>query len=660
MFRSTTCTVLLALVLSPPLMAQETNHSAALPAWARGSLVDVPVDELTIRLTPLDLATLELLRAEIMSRVRTNATDLADAIVARLELARAGDEAGDAIKTVGERTISLMIGKEQLIARARAIVAAIEAKGGDVTADRAYLETVQSLRPDLAATVGRDSSQADSTDEPPGMIQARVAELVAMVRAEPPVHERNDPWTVPTAEFELELQPLTTEQVLERLERWQELLQEKVRERIRMDILLNDPDKLERNLEVRNQAAMLVGISAEDVSVDELKSVLAQQVEVQQQIILAITDRMKVGIEIVKRRGGDAQAFIDYIASATGRKLNFTDVSVLRVQLLQWLTSPSGGRLIARNTLLFAGIIALFWLVSRFLGLLTRYGSRRIPKSSTLLGPVLAGVVEKVTLMVGMVVAAGAVGVDTGPLLALIGATGLVIGLALQGTLSNFASGILILLNRPFDVGDVVNAGGVFGKVEAMNLVSTTILTFDNQLMLVPNNQIWNSVITNVTGKDTRRVDLTFGIAYNSDIAKATDILEELLRAHPKTLDTPAPVVRVHELADSSVNLIARPWVRTADYWDVYWDLMRQVKERFDEQGVNIPFPQRDLHIPGAIEVRIAGTQTTPPVARSRDSVDRPTGGTHGRSTREPGPAISNAEQPADAAGQADDESSSS
>jgi small conductance mechanosensitive channel len=103
--------------------------------------------------------------------------------------------------------------------------------------------------------------------------------------------------------------------------------------------------------------------------------------------------------------------------------------------------------------------------------------------------------------------------------------------------------------------------------------------------MLVPNNQIWNSVITNVTGKDTRRVDLTFGIAYTSEIAKATDILEELLSTHPKTLDDPAPVVRVHELADSSVNLIARPWVRTADYWDVYWDLMRQVKERFDERA---------------------------------------------------------------------------
>ena len=408
-----------------------------------------------------------------------------------------------------------------------------------------------------------------------------------MVRAERPSHERPRPWEAPLNEVELELQPLTTEQVLERLAVWQDILQEQVRERIRMDILLNDSGKLERSGEVRNRAAALVGIAAEDVAIDELKAALAQKVEAQQQVIIAITERMKVAIEIIKRRGGDAQSHIDYIASATGRRLNFADLSVLRVQIGQWTLSPSGGLLIAKKAIIFVGSVAVFWILSRFIGLFTRYASRRIPRSSALLGPVLAGIAEKLTMVVGVVVAASAVGVDTGPLLAMSGATGLVIGLALQGTLSNFASGILILLNRLFDVGDVVDAGGVFGKVEAMNLVSTTVLTFDNQLMLVPNNQIWNSVITNVTGKDTRRVDLTFGIAYSSEIAKATEILERVVNEHPKALDDPAPIVRVHELADNSVNLIARTWVRTADYWDVYWDLMREVKERFDEGGAS-------------------------------------------------------------------------
>jgi small conductance mechanosensitive channel len=579
-----------------------------------------------------------------MSRVGANASDLADTIVARLRLAKAGDTSDSEIDAVGERTIGLMIGKQQLVARAGMVLDAIEAKGGDTAEDRAYLEVIQSLRPDLAATVGRQPAEGAEPEQPSQLMQARVAELTAMVRAERPVHERREPWEVPLAEFELELQPLTTEEVLNRLEQWQALLQEQVRERIRMDILLNDPEKLEQSLAVRNEAASLVGIAEESVSIEELRSALAQQIERQQQIIVAITDRMKVAIEIVKRRGGDAQAFVDYIASATGRKLNFTDLSVLRVQVMQWLVSPNGGRMIARRILLFVGIIAVFWVVSRVVGLITRYATRRIPKSSSLLGPVLAGILEKLTLVVGAVVAASAVGVDTGPLLAMIGAAGLVIGLALQGTLSNFASGILILLNRPFDVGDVVDAGGVFGKVEAMNLVSTTILTFDNQLMLVPNNQIWNSVITNVTGKDTRRVNLTFGIAYSSDIAQATAILEELLGEHPKTLESPAPVVRVHELADNSVNLIARPWVRTADYWDVYWDLMRQVKERFDEEGVNIPFPQRDLHIPGAIEVKLA--TDTPMTRTSLVPAGQPAYGKSTHPTHEPAPA--SADEPGD------------
>ncbi len=648
---------LIAVSCSTLVSAQQQTEAPVIPAWAQDSLVDVPLDELEVRLTPLDLPTLERLQTDIMARVRANAIELSDAIVARLNLAKAGDEAEEDIAAIGKHTIELMIARQQLAARANAVLAAVELKGGDVASDRAYLSALQTLRPDLATTIGRSPEQQDEANPSNELMQARVAELVAMVGAERPVHERDEPWNISLAEFELELQPLTTEQVLERLEAWQVLLQQEVRERIRMDILLNDPEKLERSIEIRNEAAMLVGISAEDVTGDQLKAALAQEIEAQQRIILAITDRMKVAIEIVKRRGGDAQSFVDYIASATGRKLNFTDLSVLRVQIMQWLVSPSGGRLIAWKVVLFAGVVALFWVLSRFIGLFTRYASRRIPKSSTLLGPVLAGVAEKLTLLVGVVVAAGAVGVNTGPLLAMIGAAGLVIGLALQSTLSNFASGIMILLNRPFDVGDVVDAGGVFGKVEAMNLVSTTVLTFDNQLMLVPNNQIWNSVITNVTGKDTRRVDLTFGIAYNSKIAKATEILEEVLSAHPKTLDTPAPLVRVNELADNSVNLIARPWVKTADYWDVYWDLMRQVKERFDEEGVTIPFPQRDLHVPHAIEVKLARAHT----ARSlRGSTDQPASDARSRSTREPGPALADAAQPDETGDQTDEDSESS
>jgi len=163
--------------------------------------------------------------------------------------------------------------------------------------------------------------------------------------------------------------------------------------------------------------------------------------------------------------------------------------------------------------------------------------------------------------------------------------------------LSNFASGMLILLYRPFDVGDVVEAGGVQGKVRSMSLVNTTIMTFDNQALVVPNNLIWQTVIKNVTVQKTRRVDLVFGISYGDDIEHAERVFHEIVDKHEKVLAAPEPMIHLHELADSSVNFIVRPWVRTDDYWDVYWDITRSVKLRLDEEGISIPFPQRDVHV---------------------------------------------------------------
>ena len=168
---------------------------------------------------------------------------------------------------------------------------------------------------------------------------------------------------------------------------------------------------------------------------------------------------------------------------------------------------------------------------------------------------------------------------------------------ALQDTLSNFASGLMIMFYKPFDVDDIVDVSGVGGKVKSMTLVTTTIMTPDNKLMVVPNNSIWGNIITNVTGSRVRRVDLVFGIGYEADIDKAQHVLEDILANHPLVLHEPEPNVRLHELADSSVNFICRPWVKTDDYWTVYWEVTRNVKERFDTEGISIPFPQRDLHV---------------------------------------------------------------
>ena len=143
----------------------------------------------------------------------------------------------------------------------------------------------------------------------------------------------------------------------------------------------------------------------------------------------------------------------------------------------------------------------------------------------------------------------------------------------------------------------MVEAGGVSGKVSHMSLVNTTFMTFDNQKLVVPNNMIWSSVITNLTAQRTRRVDLTVGISYEDDIEKAETVLREIISEHEAVLDDPEPNVRLHELGESSLNFIVRPWVKTSDYWDTYWELTKAIKLRFDKEGISIPYPQRDVHV---------------------------------------------------------------
>ncbi|MCP4331169.1 MAG: mechanosensitive ion channel family protein, partial [Gammaproteobacteria bacterium] len=216
---------------------------------------------------------------------------------------------------------------------------------------------------------------------------------------------------------------------------------------------------------------------------------------------------------------------------------------------------------------------------------------------SELLQRMVVSILRNMIIVLGLLIALSQIGISLGPLLAGLGVVGFVVGFALQDTLSNFAAGMMILIYRPFDVDDFIEAGSVSGMVSHMSLVNTTIMTFDNQTIIVPNNKIWGDVIKNVTAQTIRRVDLTFGIAYSDDIPKTERVLREVVEAHDKVLDEPELMIRLHELGDSSVNFVVRPWVERDDYWDVYWDLIRAVKLRFDEEGISIPFPQRDVHV---------------------------------------------------------------
>ncbi|BCN94176.1 mechanosensitive ion channel protein [Thiomicrorhabdus immobilis] len=209
----------------------------------------------------------------------------------------------------------------------------------------------------------------------------------------------------------------------------------------------------------------------------------------------------------------------------------------------------------------------------------------------------LGSIVNAVLLLFVIIASLDQLGVDTSSLVALIAAAGLAIGLALQGSMQNFASGVMIIIFKPFKSGDFIEAGGVTGVVENVQIFSTTMRTGDNKEVIVPNGGIYGGPITNFSARDTRRVDMVFGIGYDDDIRQAKAILEKLVAEDERILKDPAPVVALSELGDSSVNFVVRPWVNSGDYWKVLWDMNEKVKLAFDDAGISIPYPQMDVHL---------------------------------------------------------------
>ena len=311
----------------------------------------------------------------------------------------------------------------------------------------------------------------------------------------------------------------------------------------------------------------------------------------------ALADRLKAVIEEFRSKGGAIEDYEAYMTAISGVKVDVTDAGAAWTVITGWLMSSEGGIRWAKNIVFFLVIILISWILSKIIGKAIQKAIAKIQSASALLKDFIVNISRKAVFVVGFIVALSMLEVNIGPLLAAIGAAGFIMGFALQGTLSNFAAGLMILIYRPYDVGDLVDVGGMLGKVDAMTIVSTTLRKVDNQKVVIPNNMIWGGIITNITGTSKRRVDMVFGIGYGDDIAKAQKILEDILANHEAILKDPEPVVKVHELADSSVNFVVRPWVATDNYWDVYWDITRSVKEQFDAQGVSIPFPQQDVHL---------------------------------------------------------------
>lgn len=259
--------------------------------------------------------------------------------------------------------------------------------------------------------------------------------------------------------------------------------------------------------------------------------------------------------------------------------------------LLQAYAIPWGIKIVFALAVLIIGM----WLA----GLVTRLIGKAFVRAhmDMMLVRFLESIIKALLQMVVVIAALSQLGVQTTSLIAILGAAGLAIGLALQNSLSNFAAGVLLLVFKPFKSGDFVEAGGVLGVVEHVRVFNSVLRTPDNREITVPNGKIYNDMITNYSARDTRRIDLVVGISYDADIRKAKAIIEGLLSEDARVLKDPAATWGVMDLADSSVNLYLRPWVASADYWNTRCDLLEAIKARFDANGIGIPFPQMDVHL---------------------------------------------------------------
>ena len=365
----------------------------------------------------------------------------------------------------------------------------------------------------------------------------------------------------------------------------------------------------------------------QDPEFTALANVAAERVQRHHETLRRLVQMME------QRELGVVQYRQQLVTTAGTVTADLLDVEVFTGLVHRWLLSVSDWARenlpsLVFNILLFLLIV---WVAATLASLTRRLVNRaldRVPANiSELLRRMIVSIAGNLVLLLGILFGLAQLGISVGPLLAGLGIAGFIVGFALQDTLGNFASGMMILLYRPYDVGDVIETNGLLGKVSKMSLVNTTVLTIDNQTLVLPNNKIWSDVIKNITAQKHRRVDMVFGIGYSDDAEQAGKVLEDILRGHSKVLEEPEPIVRLHTLNESSVDFVVRPWVLTEDYWDVYWDVTSAVKARFDEAAISIPFPQRDIHLytagvsptPDAIGMASEQTGVAPTGSQAKD-----------------------------------------
>ncbi|WP_164931325.1 mechanosensitive ion channel family protein [Erythrobacter sp. HKB08] len=382
------------------------------------------------------------------------------------------------------------------------------------------------------------------------------------------------------AELSHLLVPLTTDELAQVSEVWFELVRDKT-EAI-----------------ARAQAERVSSANPDD---PERISAIVSLVEQRARLL----EKYTLVIDSLERKGGDAelvQKLRSYRQGILYEETALASTRALFGSFIEWLGRPDGGIALLQRIFIAFLALALIVLAARIARGFVKLWVGRFTRISKLLQAFIVGAFFWLFILAGIIIVLASIDVDITPLFALIGGASFILAFAFQDTLGNLASGLMIMINQPFDEGDYIEVGGVGGTVKNVSMVGTTVATPDNRIIVVPNKNVWGNVIVNATASETRRVDLVFGASYDDPIQEVLDVLTEQVAAHPKVLSDPPADIRPNELAASSVNFVCRPWVKAEDYWDVKCDLTQRVKEAFDKAGLSMPYPQQDVHLKVAPE----------------------------------------------------------
>ena len=317
-----------------------------------------------------------------------------------------------------------------------------------------------------------------------------------------------------------------------------------------------------------------------------------------------LLQRFSMAVDSFERKAGDPARVAElraYRDAVLFEETAQAGTGALAGALLTWLGRPDGGLALLKRIGIALLALAAIVLVARFARGFVHVWLGRFSSLSRLLQNFIAMMFFWLFIIVGLLLVLASIDVDITPLFALIGGASFILAFAFQDTLGNLASGLMILVNQPFDEGDYIDVGGVSGTVQTVSIVATTIATADNKVIVVPNRNVWGNVIVNASASEIRRVDLVFGASYDDPIQDVLDTINRVVAAHPKILSQPEPQVAADQLAASSVNYVCRPWVKAGDYLEVQWDLIRQVKEAFEARGLTMPYPTQDVRIRGAL-----------------------------------------------------------